>query len=155
MGTELTRDESLARGPTTSGMTRDRLSLLCTNIRSRGMHARVLLRGGRGLKKGSCRSFATSVTRCNEKPIMNRYSRTVTQPKSQGASQAMLYATEGVNTDEDFNKAMVGIASVWYVIFFRSEGDATAEQLPSGMRVTRKLARRFVESGTNHTLCFR
>ena len=48
---------------------------------------------------------------------MNRYSRTVTQPKTQGASQAMLYATEGISKDEDFNKAMVGVASVWYVVF--------------------------------------
>ncbi|EPQ54935.1 hypothetical protein GLOTRDRAFT_106262 [Gloeophyllum trabeum ATCC 11539] len=43
---------------------------------------------------------------------MNRYSRTVTQPKSQGASQAMLYATDGIRDDDDFNKAMVGVASV-------------------------------------------
>jgi dihydroxy-acid dehydratase len=27
----------------------------------------------------------------------------------------MLYATEGINKDEDFNKAMIGVASVWYV----------------------------------------
>jgi len=26
----------------------------------------------------------------------------------------MLYATEGIKNDEDFNKAMVGVASVWY-----------------------------------------
>lgn len=26
----------------------------------------------------------------------------------------MLYATDGINSDEDFNKAMVGVASVWY-----------------------------------------
>ncbi|KAF8073711.1 dihydroxy-acid/6-phosphogluconate dehydratase [Lyophyllum atratum] len=45
---------------------------------------------------------------------MNRYSRVVTQPKDQGASQAMLYATEGIKSDADFNKAMVGVASVWY-----------------------------------------
>ncbi|KAM6494326.1 Dihydroxy-acid/6-phosphogluconate dehydratase [Amanita muscaria] len=45
---------------------------------------------------------------------MNRYSRVVTQPKDQGASQAMLYATEGIKSDADFQKAMVGIASVWY-----------------------------------------
>ncbi len=45
------------------------------------------------------------------KPL-NRYSRHVTQPKSQGASQAMLYAT-GMS-DEDMDKAQVGIASVWY-----------------------------------------
>ncbi|KAJ7069725.1 dihydroxy-acid/6-phosphogluconate dehydratase [Mycena amicta] len=47
-------------------------------------------------------------------PIMNRYSRCITQPKDQGASQAMLYATDGIKTDEDFNKAMVGVASIWY-----------------------------------------
>lgn len=44
---------------------------------------------------------------------INRYSRVVTQPKDQGASQAMLYATEGVETDDDLKKAMVGVASVW------------------------------------------
>lgn len=27
----------------------------------------------------------------------------------------MLYATEGIRSDEDFDKAMVGVASVWYV----------------------------------------
>ncbi|KAK0202007.1 dihydroxy-acid/6-phosphogluconate dehydratase [Desarmillaria ectypa] len=43
---------------------------------------------------------------------MNKYSRVVTQPKDQGASQAMLYATEGITSDEDFNKAMVGVAKV-------------------------------------------
>ncbi|MCG8651061.1 MAG: dihydroxy-acid dehydratase, partial [Pirellulales bacterium] len=43
---------------------------------------------------------------------LNRYSSKITQPKSQGASQAMLYAT-GL-TSEDMNKAQVGIASVWY-----------------------------------------
>jgi dihydroxy-acid dehydratase len=44
--------------------------------------------------------------------ILNKYSRRITQPKSQGASQAMLYAT-GL-TEEDMNKPQVGIASVWY-----------------------------------------
>src|ERR1051325_5891806 len=43
---------------------------------------------------------------------LNKYSSRVTQPKSQGASQAMLYGT-GL-TPEDMNKAQVGIASVWY-----------------------------------------
>ncbi|KAF8133865.1 dihydroxy-acid dehydratase [Boletus edulis] len=42
---------------------------------------------------------------------MNRYSRIVTQPKDQGASQAMLYATDGVKSEPDLQKAMVGIAS--------------------------------------------
>jgi dihydroxy-acid dehydratase len=43
---------------------------------------------------------------------LNKYSARITQPKSQGASQAMLYAT-GM-TSEDMNKPQVGIASVWY-----------------------------------------
>jgi dihydroxy-acid dehydratase len=45
------------------------------------------------------------------KPL-NRYSSRITQPKSQGASQAMLHGT-GL-TDEDMDKAQVGISSVWY-----------------------------------------
>ena len=44
--------------------------------------------------------------------VLNKYSQRITQAKSQGASQAMLYGT-GM-TDEDMNKAQVGIASVWY-----------------------------------------
>src|ERR1700760_3925186 len=43
---------------------------------------------------------------------INRYSREITQPKSQGASQAMLYAT-GLR-EEDMQKPQVGISSVWY-----------------------------------------
>ncbi len=43
---------------------------------------------------------------------LNKFSSRVTQPKSQGASQAMLYGT-GM-TEEDMDKPQVGIASVWY-----------------------------------------
>jgi dihydroxy-acid dehydratase len=44
--------------------------------------------------------------------MINRYSSRVTQPRSQGGSQAMLY---GVGlTDADLHKAQVGIASMWY-----------------------------------------
>src|SRR5512143_1712675 len=43
---------------------------------------------------------------------LNRYSAQITQPKSQGASQAMLYGT-GLS-EADMDKAQVGIASVWY-----------------------------------------
>lgn len=43
---------------------------------------------------------------------LNRYSSHITQPKSQGASQAMLYAT-GLSKD-DLQKPQVGIASVWF-----------------------------------------
>jgi len=45
------------------------------------------------------------------KPL-NSYSATITQPRSQGASQAMLYAT-GLKTT-DLQKPQVGIASVWF-----------------------------------------
>jgi len=43
---------------------------------------------------------------------LNKFSQRITQPASQGASQAQLYAT-GL-TEEDMDKAQVGIASVWY-----------------------------------------
>jgi dihydroxy-acid dehydratase len=43
---------------------------------------------------------------------LNPYSSKITQPKSQGASQAMLYAT-GM-TREDMDKPQIGIGSVWY-----------------------------------------
>ena len=43
---------------------------------------------------------------------LNKVSKTITGPKSQGASQAMLYAT-GLN-EKDLLKAQVGISSVWY-----------------------------------------
>ncbi len=43
---------------------------------------------------------------------LNKYSSRITQPRSQGASQAMLYGT-GL-TEEDMNKAQVGISSVWW-----------------------------------------
>ncbi len=43
---------------------------------------------------------------------LNPYSARITEPKSQGASQAMLYGT-GLKA-EDMAKPQVGIASVWY-----------------------------------------
>ena len=43
---------------------------------------------------------------------LNKYSSRVTQPKAQGASQAMLY---GVGlSDDDMQRPQVGIASMWY-----------------------------------------
>jgi dihydroxy-acid dehydratase len=43
---------------------------------------------------------------------LNKYSGQITQPETQGASQAMLYAT-GMSED-DMNKPQVGIASMWF-----------------------------------------
>lgn len=59
--------------------------------------------------KANKRGFSTS-SRCLKE--YNKYSKLVTQPKSQGASQAMLYAT-GFE-EEDLNKAQVGVSSVWW-----------------------------------------
>lgn len=42
---------------------------------------------------------------------LNRYSARITQPKSQGASQAILYGT-GM-TEADMHKPQIGIASIW------------------------------------------
>ncbi|ANB15840.1 dihydroxy-acid dehydratase ILV3 [Sugiyamaella lignohabitans] len=62
----------------------------------------------------STRTFSsTSQTRSSSDPNeINRFSKIITQPKSQGASQAMLYATGF--SEEDLNKAQVGVASVWW-----------------------------------------
>lgn len=57
----------------------------------------------------SARTFATSAVRGRK---LNKYSSIVTEPKSQGASQAMLYATGF--TEDDMNKAQVGVGSVWW-----------------------------------------
>ena len=43
---------------------------------------------------------------------LNKYSKNITQPKKQGASQAMLYGTGMAR--EDMDKPQAGIASVWY-----------------------------------------
>ncbi|WFD31001.1 dihydroxy-acid dehydratase [Malassezia sp. CBS 17886] len=67
---------------------------------------------------GSCeRGMASTCVCATDRPKpgdLNRHSRIVTEPKDQGASQAMLYATSGITTDEDLKRAMVGVASVWY-----------------------------------------
>src|SRR4051812_49839433 len=44
--------------------------------------------------------------------MLNKFSSRITQPASQGASQAMLIAT-GL-TPDDLNKPQVGIGAVWY-----------------------------------------
>ncbi|KAJ2084073.1 hypothetical protein H4R24_000282 [Coemansia sp. RSA 988] len=62
-------------------------------------------------KQTRCFSSAR-VLSVEEKPRLNRYSSIITQPKSQGPSQAMLFAT-GMK-DEDMNKGQVGISSVWF-----------------------------------------
>jgi len=79
---------------------------------------------------------------------INRYSSRITQPKSQGASQAMLYGT-GM-TDADMDKAQVGIASVWY------EGNTCnmhllylAEKVKEGVRDAGMVGMRFNTIGVS------
>ncbi len=48
----------------------------------------------------------------NKSDNLNKFSKRITEPKSQGASQAMLYGT-GM-TEEDMKKPEVGISSVWW-----------------------------------------
>ncbi|TPX18293.1 uncharacterized protein E0L32_011791 [Thyridium curvatum] len=75
-------------------------------------------RAPRALSQGSLRNssskarlLSTTAYRAADEHL-NRVSYKITQHKSQGASQAMLYGT-GM-TEEDMNKAQVGISSVWF-----------------------------------------
>jgi len=79
---------------------------------------------------------------------LNRTSARITQVKSQGASQAMLYAT-GL-TDADMDKAQVGIASCWF------EGnpcnmhlDALSEKVKEGVRRAGLIGMRFNTIGVS------
>eukprot|EP00873_Tetraselmis_striata_P039895 jgi/Tetstr1/460159/TSEL_005475.t1 len=76
--------------------------------------------GGRRHAARSPARLAVRATAAPESPTdapastagLNKFSSRITQPKSQGASQAMLYAT-GL-TEADMNKPQIGISSVWY-----------------------------------------
>ncbi|KAK3722249.1 dihydroxy-acid dehydratase ilv3 [Vermiconidia calcicola] len=70
----------------------------------------TLLNNGRRTLSQSSRRYNATPT--DDSEGLNAVSRHITQPKAQGASQAMLYAT-GL-TETDMSKAQVGISSVWY-----------------------------------------
>jgi dihydroxy-acid dehydratase len=82
---------------------------------------------------------------------MNKYSSRVTQPRSQGASQAMLY---GIGlTDADLQKPQVGICSMWY------EGntcnmhlDRLAAQVKEGVQAAGLVGLRFNTVGVSDGL---
>jgi dihydroxy-acid dehydratase len=62
--------------------------------------------------KTSSTAQGTGPLPVRDRGSMNRYSRTITQDQTQPAAQAMLY---GIGlTDDDLNKAQVGIASMGY-----------------------------------------
>ncbi|KAL6971115.1 dihydroxy-acid dehydratase [Sarracenia purpurea var. burkii] len=73
---------------------------------------------------------------------LNKYSSRITEPKSQGGSQAILY---GVGlSDEDMGKPQIGISSVWY------EGNtcnmhllSLAEAVKEGVRLAGMVGFRF------------
>jgi dihydroxy-acid dehydratase len=80
--------------------------------------------------------------------LPNKYSSRITAPKSQGASQAMLYAT-GLS-DEDLQKPQVGISSVWF------EGNSCnmhllslAEKVKEGVRAAGLVGMRFNTIGVS------
>src|SRR3954463_8274504 len=81
----------------------------------------------------------------------NKYSSRVTQPRSQGASQAMLY---GIGlSDADLQKAQVGICSMWY------EGntcnmhlDRLAAHIKSGVEASNLVGLRFNTIGVSDGL---
>src|ERR671911_431557 len=83
--------------------------------------------------------------------MLNKYSSRVTQPRSQGASQAMLY---GIGlTDADLQKAQVGIRSMWY------EGntcnmhlDRLAAQVKEGVQAAGLVGLRFNTIGVSDGL---
>ncbi|GMM37487.1 dihydroxy-acid dehydratase [Saccharomycopsis crataegensis] len=58
------------------------------------------------------RKFSTQRVARDAVKKYNKYSSIITTPKSQGASQAMLYAT-GFKED-DFKKPQIGVGSVWW-----------------------------------------
>ena len=70
-----------------------RRAQLITNIVKFSPKSRIMLPRSlahrRLLSSSKKRAFATTA-RCPEKPIMNRHSRIVTQPKDQGASQVVI-----------------------------------------------------------------
>ncbi|HTG73476.1 MAG TPA: dihydroxy-acid dehydratase [Terriglobia bacterium] len=79
---------------------------------------------------------------------LNKYSSRITSPKSQGASQAMLYAT-GLS-DADLEKPQVGISSVWF------EGNSCnmhllnlAEKVKEGVKAAGMVGMRFNTIGVS------
>jgi dihydroxy-acid dehydratase len=82
------------------------------------------------------------------KKRLNRFSSQITQQKSQGASQAMLYAT-GLD-EADMNKPEIGIASVWF------EGNpcnmhllALSEKVKEGVKAAGLVGMRFNTIGVS------
>lgn len=76
-------------------------------------------------------------------PNLNKYSQRITQPKSQGASQAMLYAT-GL-TEEDMNKPQVALLQ------FLSTRDHKAGSAVTCLMTTICAPIRFATSTSLHT----
>jgi len=108
-------------------------------VTHRSMRRQWWANGARSMARCPARGMSTSCAcaAAKERPQpgdLNHYSRIITQPKDQGASQAMLYATHGIESDSDLKRAMVGVASVWY------EGNpCNAHLLGVGQRIRQSL----------------
>ncbi|KAI1198448.1 dihydroxy-acid/6-phosphogluconate dehydratase [Nemania serpens] len=76
------------------------------------LRARAPAALGRSVMASSRHYASTTTPPPRSDKNLNKVSRTITQPKSQGASQAMLYAS-GLH-EEDMAKAQVGISAVWW-----------------------------------------
>ncbi|PNY29692.1 dihydroxy-acid dehydratase, mitochondrial [Tolypocladium capitatum] len=85
--------------------------MLSNALRRRPAALGALTRASFATAKHHGRSISSTAARPADERL-NRVSSAITQPKSQGASQAMLYAT-GLS-ESDMNKAQIGISSVWY-----------------------------------------
>ncbi|KFA76527.1 hypothetical protein S40288_01550 [Stachybotrys chartarum IBT 40288] len=85
--------------------------MLASSLRQQSRALGVVSRAALRPARNNARLFSSSAARLADEKL-NRVSSAITQPKSQGASQAMLYAT-GLS-EADMNKAQVGISSVWY-----------------------------------------
>jgi len=108
-------------------------------VTHRSMRRQWWAKVARSMARCPARGMSTSCAcaAAKERPQpgdLNHYSRIITQPKDQGASQAMLYATHGIESDSDLKRAMVGVASVWY------EGNpCNAHLLGVGQRIRQSL----------------
>ncbi|KAJ2959242.1 hypothetical protein NQ176_g11130 [Zarea fungicola] len=86
--------------------------MLSNCLRQRPMAGLANLARASATLTNNGRFLSTTAPRRSDGNTYNKISGTITQPKSQGASQAMLYGT-GL-TEADMNKAQIGISSVWF-----------------------------------------
>ncbi|GJP37657.1 hypothetical protein CLOM_g22094 [Closterium sp. NIES-68] len=99
---EISSRAFLAGHPVAAPVVRSRIAAKAAALRGLSVRA----------ESGATETEGSATGAAGEGKALNRWSSRITQPKSQGASQAMLY---GVGlTEADMHKAQIGISSVWY-----------------------------------------